>query len=345
MWGASFADAEKRRESLSRASPPWKPAKDSLWHDHEQKQVLASPWGPVAHTAATPESSASSALMGLRERVRLSFAGASREKTRSRLILKATEGQSETMRSEDLKRIVAEVREGGDGKWVLQRIRERPVGTNHVVAFKGLVVLHRVLQFCSPQVASDWRVPNDLLDSLVDRWGGQAPSGHGSPALRCIQAVVDYSRLLSAKMELMIERDLGSGRFSGSYLFSRDVGEPSDLLQALAMLLNLSEKLMPLALYLSSSQDWLTDRSPYGRLYLGAIPALLDEAWQLLCAVSVFVRDLLHQVHAAAKHVDREQVQSGRPPWLELSLHLLQAKPRFTKFHMAMCDFIAHCQQ
>eukprot|EP00443_Scrippsiella_acuminata_P084313 CAMPEP_0115537012 /NCGR_PEP_ID=MMETSP0271-20121206/88092_1 /TAXON_ID=71861 /ORGANISM="Scrippsiella trochoidea, Strain CCMP3099" /LENGTH=661 /DNA_ID=CAMNT_0002969761 /DNA_START=211 /DNA_END=2193 /DNA_ORIENTATION=- len=34
-----------------------------------------------------------------------------------------------------------------------------------------------------------------------------------------------------------------------------------------------------------------------------------------------------------------------QPPWLQLSHHLLAAQPRFSRFHAAMCDFVAHCHQ
>eukprot|EP00930_Biecheleria_cincta_P025918 TRINITY_DN18371_c0_g1_i1.p1 TRINITY_DN18371_c0_g1~~TRINITY_DN18371_c0_g1_i1.p1 ORF type:complete len:989 (+),score=138.70 TRINITY_DN18371_c0_g1_i1:124-3090(+) len=331
-----------------------------------------SPWDPVAQLAGPRAggqgssslppakggggtSTASSALNGLRERM-WSLGGNTREKTRSRLVLKATDGQREVMRTDDLKRIVADVSETGDGKWVLHRIRERPVNTNHVVAFKSLVVLHRVLQFSPPQLAMEWGIPNPLLDSLIDHWAYQAKSGrsaasvaNGPQALHPIQAVVDYAKFLSAKMELMTERDAGHGRFNGSFNYSRVLQEPSDLLQVLAMLLNLSEKLMSFALHLTA-KDWQSfERLPYGRLYLGAIPALLDEAWQLLCAVSIFVKDLLCQVHAAAK-LGRSLPQPAAekthwPPWLQLALHLLQAQPRFIRFHSSMCDFVVHCHQ
>lgn len=362
---ASFGVAKVRSPSSSGHFP---------LHATEDMPFVAhpSPWDPVAQLAAPRAggqgssslptakggggaSTASSALTGLRERM-WSLGGNTRDKTRSRLVLKATDGQREVMRTDDLKRIVADVSETGDGRWVLQRIRERPVNTNHVVAFKSLVVVHRVLQFSPPQLAIEWGTPNPLLDSLMDHWTSQAKSGrsvasvaHGPQALHSIQAVVDYAKFLSAKMELMTERDAGRGRFNGSFNYSRVLREPSDLLQVLAMLLNLSEKLMPFALHLTA-KDWHSfERLPYGRLYLGAIPALLDEAWQLLCAVSIFVKDLLCQVHAAAK-LGRAKPrpaaeQAHRPPWLQLALHLLQAQPRFIRFHSSMCDFVVHCHQ
>lgn len=329
----------------------------------------ASPWDPSAPRAGGQASSslvptakggggastASSALHGLRERM-WSLGGNTREKTRSRLVWKATDSQREAMHIDDLKRIVADVSETGDGRWVLHRIRERPVNTNYVVAFKSLVVVHRVLQFSPPQLATEWGTPNPLLDGLVDHWTCQAKGGrlvaslvHGPQSSHCIQAVVDYARFLSAKTELMTERDAGRGRFNGSFNYSRALEEPSDLLQALALLLNLSEKLMPFALHVTA-KDWQGfERLPHGRLYLGAIPVLLDEAWQLLCAVSVFVKDLLCQVHAAAKF-GRTQPQHAAerihwPPWLQLALHLLQAQPRFFRFHSSLCDFVALSHQ
>lgn len=349
------------------------PSSSGYFPSHAAEEVPfaahASPWDPAPPRAGGQGSSslaptakggggastASSALHGLRERM-WSLGGNTREKTRSRLVMKATDGQREVMRIDDLKRIVADVSETGDGRWVLHRIRERPVNTNYVVAFKSLVVVHRVLQFSPPQLTAEWGTPNPLLDGLVDHWAVQAKSGrsvasvvHGPQSLHCIQAVVDYAKFLSAKMELMTERDAGRGRFNGSFNYSRVLGEPSDLLQALALLLNLSEKLMPFALHLTA-KDWQSfERLPHGRLYLGAIPALLDEAWQLLCAVSVFVKDLLCQVHAAAK-LGRTQPQPAAermhwPPWLQLALHLLQAQPRFIRFHSSLCDFVAFSHQ
>ncbi|CAJ1396914.1 unnamed protein product, partial [Effrenium voratum] len=193
-------------------------------------------------------------------------------------------------------------------------------------------VLQRVLQ---SSATMDWPTCGSFLESVGAHWS-QVDGWSGG------QVLVEFTRFLQMKVELM-DRDCGCGKFSGTYGFSRSVAEPSDLLQALALLLNLSERLMPLALELTQ-QDWVrVEQSPYGRLYLGAIPVLLDEAWQLLCAVSVFVRDLLWQVHAAAKFGDREE--QSEPPWLQLALHLLQAQPRFAKFHSAMCDFVAHCHQ
>ncbi|CAJ1432009.1 unnamed protein product [Effrenium voratum] len=145
----------------------------------------------------------------------------------------------------------------------------------------------------------DWPTCGSFLESVGAHWS-QVDGWSGG------QVLVEFTRFLQMKVELM-DRDCGCGKFSGTYGFSRSVAEPSDLLQALALLLNLSERLMPLALELTQ-QDWVrVEQSPYGRLYLGAIPVLLDEAWQLLCAVSVFVRDLLWQVHAAAKFGDRRR--------------------------------------
>jgi len=222
------------------------------------------------------------------------------------------------------------------------------VQNNTMVAFKTLVVLHRILQ-CSPPQAADLTRSSTLLASIVAAWSQAASDGHGTQAFHGIQVVIDYAQMLQSKLELM-NKDSGCGYFTGNFCFSRSMAEPCDLLQALALLLSLAEKLMPLALELTQEQDWISpEQSPFGRLYLGAVPTLLDEAWQLLCAVSVFVRDLLWQVHAAAKFLctreEPRQRQNPGPPWLELAMHLLQAQPRFVRFHSAMCDFVALCHQ
>eukprot|EP00913_Durusdinium_trenchii_P000621 g574.t1 len=269
-----------------------------------------------------------SAFSCLRQRVKSSLGGP--EKTRARLVLKATDHQSDTVRSEELKRLLLEVRDARDGRWLLPKLRERPVFQNGLVAFKCLVVLQRVLQ---SEAVMDWPQLSSFLQSFIEHWA-QAEGG-GAHA----QLLVEYARVVQSKMELMSRDGAesgGCGKFSGTFTFSRCVAEPSDLLQALALLLSFSEKLMPLA-HLLVNQDW-QDQSPYARLYLGATAVLLDEAWQLLCAVSVFVRDLLWQVHAAAKFGARDQAE---PPWLELALHLLQAQPRFVKFHSSMGEVIS----
>lgn len=273
-----------------------------------------------------------SAFSCLRQRVKSSLGGP--EKTRARLVLKATDHQSDTVRSEELKRLLLEVRDARDGRWLLPKLRERPVFQNGLVAFKCLVVLQRVLQ---SEAVMDWPQLSSFLQSFIEHWA-QAEGG-GAHA----QLLVEYARVVQSKMELMSRDGAesgGCGKFSGTFTFSRCVAEPSDLLQALALLLSFSEKLMPLA-HLLVNQDW-QDQSPYARLYLGATAVLLDEAWQLLCAVSVFVRDLLWQVHAAAKFGARDQAE---PPWLELALHLLQAQPRFVKFHSSMGEVISTCHQ
>jgi len=269
--------------------------------------------------------------------------------TRDQWVEAATDGECWICRREDWQRIVAEV-QARDCHWIMQRIRDRPVMTDHVVAFKALVLLHRVLQHGPAEAATEWGFPNSLLDDLVSCWGnGQAQSRKGSQQSHCTQAVVDYARLLSSKMELMVERDAGRGHFTGSIVFYGQFVEPSDLLQALAMLLNFAEKLMPLTLHLvAPPQDWRrADRAQYMTLYLGAVLVLLDEAWLLLCAVSLFVKNLLCIVHAEKQREDRSRRDklSPAPPWLQLALHLLQAQPRFTWFHQSVCDLVAHCHQ
>jgi len=103
---------------------------------------------------------------------------------------------------------------------------------------------------------------------------------------------------------------------------------------------------MPFGMQLAlPSRDWHgLERSPYTRLYLGAVFALLDEAWLLLCAVSLLVKGLLGQIHVA-KQREWAYGQSGDRLWLQLSLHLLAAQPRFERFHAAACDFVACCHQ
>eukprot|EP00427_Karlodinium_veneficum_P053924 CAMPEP_0169402704 /NCGR_PEP_ID=MMETSP1017-20121227/55302_1 /TAXON_ID=342587 /ORGANISM="Karlodinium micrum, Strain CCMP2283" /LENGTH=224 /DNA_ID=CAMNT_0009508745 /DNA_START=78 /DNA_END=748 /DNA_ORIENTATION=+ len=142
--------------------------------------------------------------------------------TRDQWVEAATDGECWICRREDWQRIVAEV------------------------------------QARDCQAATEWGFPNSLLDDLVSCWGnGQAQSRKGSQQSHCTQAVVDYARLLSSKMELMVERDAGRGHFTGSIVFYGQFVEPSDLLQALAMLLNFAEKLMPLTLHLvAPPQDW-----------------------------------------------------------------------------------------
>eukprot|EP00439_Symbiodinium_sp_Y106_P084740 s202_g26.t1 len=292
--------------------------------------------------------SRSAAFSGFRDRMRCTLGVNVREKNRSRLVLKATDARSEVLRSEDLKRLLAEVYDSKDTRWVLQRLQEQPVQNNTMVAFKTLVVLHRILQ-CSPPQAADLTRSSALLESIVAAWSQAASDGHGTQACHGIQVVIDYAQMLQNKLELM-NKDSGCGYFTGNFCFSRSMAEPCDLLQALALLLSLAEKLMPLVLELTQEQDWISpEQSPFGRLYLGAVPTLLDEAWQLLCAVSVFVRDLLWQVHAAAKFLctreETRQRQIPGPPWLELAMHLLQAQPRFVRFHSSMCDFVALCHQ
>ncbi|CAE7255562.1 unnamed protein product, partial [Symbiodinium sp. CCMP2592] len=65
--------------------------------------------------------------------------------------------------------------------------------------------------------------------------------------------VIDYAQMLQNKLELM-NKDSGCGYFTGNFCFSRSMAEPCDLLQALALLLSLAEKLMPLALELMQEQ-------------------------------------------------------------------------------------------
>lgn len=295
-------------------------------------------------------------LYGLKERVRSSWNGTS-VRMRQRLIVKASDSERGAARQEDVDNVVAEVWSAGVSGWVLQGLRERPLTSDHIVAFKALVVMHRVLQQGYPQVASEWGLPNVVLDGLVACWGA---SNRMVQQQHCYHAVVEYARLLMAKMELMIERDIGHGRFDGGMNFDRVLVEPSDMLQALAVLLNFAERLMPLALHLvfTPSKDWgRLERSDYVRLYLGAIMALLREAWWLLCAVSLFVKNLLCQLHTA-KQLDNKASPSctaapgvatgvavAEPPWLQLSRHLLAAQPRFVWFHTSMCDFVAHCHQ
>merc|ERR1719408_257957 len=127
-------------------------------------------------------------------------------------------------------------------------------------------------------------------------------------------------------MELMIERDAGRGRFNGSIVFDRLLVEPSDSLQALGMLLNFAEKLMRLTSHLvAPSKDWRRlERSQYMHLYVSGILALLHEAWLLLCAVSLYVKNLLCQVHEQKQQEDarvRQDCAGRTPPWLQLSLH------------------------
>jgi len=303
----------------------------------------------VGGSAAWARPARNSTLSGLCDRVRVSWGGA-HVRARHRLVLKATENDKEAPRHEDLQRVIAAVWESGESRWLLLRLRERPIASDHVVAFKAVALIHRVLQQGPPHVASEWILPNPMLDGLAGVWGSNANDTRGAQAQHCHQAVADFARMLSAKIELMVERDAGTGRFDGSSVFSRLLIEPSDLLQALAMLLNFADKLMPLALHLvTPSKDWRRlDKSQYMRLYLGAIPALLDEAWLLLCAVSLFVKNLLCQVHEA-KQCDTSASSRGsaadRPPWLQLSHHLLAARARFVRFHSAVCDVVAHCHQ
>ena len=70
----------------------------------------------------------------------------------------------------DLRRIVAEVWDTGESLWVLQRIRERPVSMDHVVAFKALIVMHRVLHQGGADTAREWGLPNAVLENLVTQW-------------------------------------------------------------------------------------------------------------------------------------------------------------------------------
>jgi len=314
------------------------------------------PWGPPRGAPS------SSAWSGLRERVRSSWAAAGTRsnnagspagapapgsgtssastarglglRNRQRWVIKATESDRDSIKPEDWRRIVAEIWEAQESGWVLQRIRERPIKSDHVVAFKVLTLMHRVLQQGPPEVAGEWGVPNGLLDELVSCWSASCESRalQGTQQLHCTQAVVEYAKLLNAKMELMVERDAGQGRFDGNMVFDRLIVESSDLLQALAVLLNFAEKVMPLALHLvAPSRDWRRlERSHYMRLYLGAVLALIHEAWTLLCAVSLFVKNLLCQVHTQKQqqsslrgHKPASSEEADRPPWLQLSLHLL----------------------
>lgn len=329
----------------------------------------------AADLTPTRNSPSSSAWTGLRERVRSSWAGTGTRnsggaagagnapssastakgagsRNRQLWVVKATESDRDSMKPEDWRRIVAEIWEANESGWVLQRVRERPITSDHVVAFKVLTLMHRVLQQGPPEVASEWGLPNGLLDELVTCWSASRESRalQGTQQLHCTQAVVEYARLLSAKMELMVERDADQGRFDGNMVYDRLLVESSDLLQALAVLLNFAEKVMPLALHLvAPSKDWRRlERSHYMRLYVGAVLALINEAWTLLCTVSLFVKHLLCQVHTQKQQqssLRKGRSDAERPAWLQLSLHLLAAKPRFTWFHASMCDLVAHCHQ
>lgn len=311
--------------------------------------------GAKAPASSSPQGRGSvGPLSGLRDRVR---SGAT-ARARQRWVQRATEAERENVRAEDWRRIVAEVCEAGEARWLCQNLRERPVLSDHVVAFRALVVIHRVLQHGPAEAASELAtVPGGLLDALGSTWAasassvsavGSSASSRPAQVQHCVQAVAEYAQVLAAKAELMLEGDAGRGHFDGSMVFSHMLLEPSDLLQALAMLLNFAERLMPLALHLvSPSKDWRRlERSQYMRLYLASIFSLLDEAWLLLCAVSLFVKNLLTQVHAA-KQCERTMPHgsNGSRPWLQLSLHLLAAQPRFARFHAAVCDFVAHCHQ
>ncbi|CAE7651334.1 RE2 [Symbiodinium sp. KB8] len=64
----------------------------------------------------------------------------------------ATDARSEVLRSEDLKRLLAEVYDSKDTRWVLQRLQEQPVQNNTMVAFKTLVA------GCSWELAAFYRV-------------------------------------------------------------------------------------------------------------------------------------------------------------------------------------------
>lgn len=301
--------------------------------------------------AAWARAAKGSTLSGLRDRV-LTLSGAS-GRARQRWVAKATESESEPMKAEDWRRIVAEVWESGESRWVLQRIRERPLATDHVVAFKAVLLLHRVLQQGPPEVVSHGAMTNEVLEGLATHWGTKCRSTQASPLRHFIQAVAEYAKVLLAKMELMEERDTGRGRFDGNIaVFDRSRKETSDMLQSLAVLLDFAEKLMPFALHLvaPSAEMWRMDTYHYIRLYISAIVAVVEEAWLLLCAVSLFVKDLLCQVHVARKieqhgRARRSQAPGLASPWLQLALHLLAARPRFVWFHTSVCDFVAHCHQ
>jgi len=283
---------------------------------------------------------------GLRERVRSSLTGAG-ARARHRWVAKCTDGERDAPKAEDLRRIVAEVWDTGESLWVLQRIRERPVSMDHVVAFKALIVMHRVLHQGGADTAREWGLPNAVLENLVTQWEPAGKACQQQQLQHCLQAVVEYAKVLASKSELMVERDSSRGCFDGYTVFTRSTVEPADLLQAVAVLLNFAERLMPFAMHLvAPAKDWRRhERSQYIRLYVGAIMAVLDEAWPLLCAVSLLVKDLLCLVHAQ-KQCDWEDVESDqRPPWLQLACHLLAAQPRFSWFHASMCDFVAHCHQ
>eukprot|EP00747_Dinoflagellata_sp_TGD_P098476 gnl/TRDRNA2_/TRDRNA2_167464_c0_seq1.p1 gnl/TRDRNA2_/TRDRNA2_167464_c0~~gnl/TRDRNA2_/TRDRNA2_167464_c0_seq1.p1 ORF type:complete len:1354 (-),score=188.23 gnl/TRDRNA2_/TRDRNA2_167464_c0_seq1:26-3547(-) len=151
----------------------------------------------------------------------------------------------------------------------------------------------------------------------------------------------------------MVEGGAGKGAFDGNIVFDRLLVEPSDMLQVVAVLLNYAERLMNLALHLvAPSKDYRRlERSQYMRLYLGAILALLDEGWLLLCALSLIVKNLICLVHAQRQCDAGASGGAGacpedkRPPWLLLANHMLAAQPRFIWFHTSMCDFVAHCHQ
>eukprot|EP00929_Paragymnodinium_shiwhaense_P005613 TRINITY_DN10783_c0_g1_i1.p1 TRINITY_DN10783_c0_g1~~TRINITY_DN10783_c0_g1_i1.p1 ORF type:complete len:1353 (-),score=306.32 TRINITY_DN10783_c0_g1_i1:128-4186(-) len=318
--------------------------------------------GSSSSSAAAPPGGAwvrtarASALSGLRERVRTSF-GVGGEKNlrgRQKLVQRATEAERSSLRSEDWRQIVREIWDTGESSWVLQRVRERPVLSDHVVAFKALQLLHRVLQHGPPEVAPDWEYPNTMIDGLIKHWSASArSSAPRSQVHHCLEALADYGRVIGAKMELMVQHDVGRMCFRGNFTCNPHPMEPSEVLQALAILLNFAEKLMPLSLHLvgpsssSSERMWHMDRSQYMRLYMGAIAALLDESWLLLCSISRFVKELLCQVHVARQHHAGSPAVEGaeRPPWLQLSLHLLQAQPRFEWLHICVCEFSAHCHQ
>ncbi|CAK0801065.1 unnamed protein product [Prorocentrum cordatum] len=192
---------------------------------------------------------ASAALSGLCDRVLSSLGGpgAAAGRARQRLVLKATGGELQDVGPEDCRRIVAEVWEARDSRWVLQRLRERPLHGDHAVAFRGLVVMHRVLQQGPREVVSEWPLPNPVLDGLAEHWGQVARVAQaGSQAHHCAQVVEEYSMVLSAKQRLMCERDAGLGCFDGGLLYDRPAPEPSESLQALALLLGYGERLTPL---------------------------------------------------------------------------------------------------
>lgn len=280
-------------------------------------------------------------LRDIRDRVRISFGGQS-NRARQRLVLKATDGDREGVQPDAWRRIVAEVGEGANSLWVLHCIGERPILSDFAVAMKSLIVIHRVLQEGPPQIAQEWGSPNSMLEGLGGHWGTAAKAiPSGSQVQHCMLAVSEYSRVLALKVELMIERDTGVGRLDGRNVPQRAPTEPSDSLQALVMLLSYADRLTPLALHLvAPCKDCRRlGRFQFMRVYIGAILALLDENWLLLCAVSLYVKDLLCRLHAAAGLVEE------RPTWLQLASHLLAAQPRFARFHAALCDFVAHCHQ